>query len=227
MTIPARLNHLDASAKAVMPAKLPESSLYAAWFKRPFDIAFVIAIAPILVPLVLILALAVLLTTGGNPFYMQERIGRNGRLYRMWKLRSMVPDADAALARLLAADPALAEEWASKQKLENDPRITGIGRLLRKTSMDELPQFFNVLTGDMSLLGPRPMLPEQRNLYPGTDYYRLRPGISGPWQVSERNATTFADRARFDRAYLSKLTFAKDVSLLVATVRAVLRGTGC
>ena len=227
MTIPARLNHLDVSAKAVTPVRLPDGSLYAARLKRPFDILFVIAIAPILVPLVLVLALAVLLTTRSNPFYTQERIGRNGRLYRMWKLRSMVPDADAALARLLAADPALAAEWESKQKLENDPRITGIGRLLRKTSLDELPQFLNVLTGDMSLIGPRPMLPEQRSLYPGTDYYRLRPGISGPWQVSERNATTFADRARFDRAYLANLTFGRDVSLLVATVRAVLRGTGC
>lgn len=227
MTFPARLNHLIVSAEAVAPAKVPSGSLYATWLKRPFDIAFVIAIAPFLVPLVLILALAVLLATRGNPFYAQERIGRNGRLYRMWKLRSMVPDADAALARLLAEDPALAAEWESKQKLENDPRITGIGRLLRKTSLDELPQFYNVLTGDMSLLGPRPMLPEQRPLYPGTDYYRLRPGISGPWQVSERNATTFADRARFDRAYLANLTFAKDVSLLVATVRTVLRGTGC
>ena len=225
MTIPVRFDHLDLSVVPVASGTLPRRGAYAKWFKRPFDIAFVIAIMPFLLPIVLVLALIVALG-GGNPFYSQERVGRNGRMYRMWKLRSMVPNADAVLKRLLDEDADLAAEWALKQKLDNDPRITRIGRILRKTSLDELPQFFNVLLGDMSVVGPRPMLPEQRRLYPGTEYYQLRPGISGPWQVSDRNETTFAERAVFDRAYLANLTFATDIRIIVATLRAVLRATG-
>ncbi len=225
MTIPMRFEGIESATESVPPARVPSLRLYADWLKRPFDIAFVIAIMPVLLPLLMLLGLAVALS-GGRPLYSQARIGRNGRVFRMWKLRSMVPDADAALQRLLAEDPALRAEWAMKQKLENDPRVTRLGRFMRKTSLDELPQFFNVLMGDMSLIGPRPMMPEQCRLYPGTDYYRLRPGISGAWQVGGRNDTSFAERARFDGAYRDNLTFATDVVLIAATLRVVLRGTG-
>ena len=225
MTIQARFAQLDIPASAVTPVAPPHEGLYARRFKRVFDIAFVIAILPVLLPLVAILALLVALG-GGNPFYSQDRVGRNGRIYRMWKLRSMVPNADAVLQQLLQTDPELAAEWASKQKLDHDPRITRLGHFLRKTSLDELPQFFNVLMGDMSVVGPRPMLPQQRRLYPGTEYYRLRPGITGLWQVSDRNETTFAQRAIFDRAYLAGLGFATDMRLIAATLRVVLRATG-
>lgn len=226
MTVPLRFHQVHVSAKAIAPALPPRGTLYATWFKRPFDIAFVLMLTPFLLPLILLLALAVALLTRGNPFYCQERVGRGGRIYRMWKLRSMVPDADSVLERVLAENPDQAREWALKQKLEHDPRITPIGGVLRKTSLDELPQFFNVLIGDMSLIGPRPMLPEQQGLYPGMEYYRLRPGISGLWQVSERNTSAFAERASFDSAYLQRLSFVTDVLLLIATVRVVLRGTG-
>jgi lipopolysaccharide/colanic/teichoic acid biosynthesis glycosyltransferase len=111
--------------------------------------------------------------------------------------------------------------------LRDDPRVTRLGRLLRKSSLDELPQLWHVLTGDMSLVGPRPMLPEQRALYPGTAYYALRPGITGPWQVAGRNDLAFARRADFDREYEANLSLATDLKLLAATLRAVLRGTGC
>lgn len=201
-------------------------NLYRDVFKRWLDIAVVVLAAPILVPLVGVFALLVT-SDGGGPFYRQERVGRGGRTYSMWKLRSMVPDAEAALAAHLAADPEARAEWEHHQKLRNDPRITPVGRFLRTYSLDELPQFWNVLTGDMSLVGPRPMLPEQERLYPGRSYFALRPGITGPWQVSDRHATSFAERAGFDDGYLRRVSLWTDLRLIAATVRVVLRGTGC
>lgn len=138
----------------------------------------------------------------------------------------MVPDAEAKLQAYLDANPEARAEWDSKQKLNADPRITKIGRILRKTSIDELPQLFNVLSGDMSLVGPRPMMPCQQALYPGHGYYRLRPGLTGSWQVSERHTSTFAERATYDDDYDEKLSFATDVGILAKTVGVVLRGTG-
>ena len=199
--------------------------LYRSLGKRIVDIGLVLLAAPAIVFVVALLAVLVALD-GGRPFYTQQRIGRNGRVYTMWKLRSMVADADARLEAHLAADPAARAEWDSTQKLKADPRITAFGRFLRKSSLDELPQLWNVLKGDMSLVGPRPMMTCQRDLYPGTDYYDLRPGITGPWQVSSRNDTTFADRARFDAAYNREISFVTDIRLLLATVRVVLRATG-
>ena len=162
----------------------------------------------------------------GTPFYRQARVGRGGRLYTMWKLRSMVGNADAALEAHLEQNPAARAEWNHSQKLKSDPRITRLGRLLRKTSLDELPQLWNVLKGDMSLVGPRPMMPDQRGLYPGQAYYRLRPGITGPWQVSARNDSSFADRADFDNQYDRDLSLGTDLGLLTATIRVVVSGTG-
>jgi lipopolysaccharide/colanic/teichoic acid biosynthesis glycosyltransferase len=144
----------------------------------------------------------------------------------MWKLRTMVRGAEAVLASHLAADASARAEWAVRQKLADDPRITRIGRFLRRTSLDELPQLWNVLRGDMSLVGPRPMLPDQRALYPGQAYYRLRPGVTGPWQVSDRNRSAFADRARFDTAYEAEMSFGHDLGLIAATFGVVMRGTG-
>ena len=204
---------------------LSRPSAYAEGPKRALDVAMVLMAAP--AALLLIALLAILVCSSGRPFYVQERLGRGGRTYRMWKLRSMVPDADARLARHLEADPAARAEWDRTQKLRADPRVTRLGRLLRKTSLDELPQLWNVLKGDMSLVGPRPMIPHQRALYPGTAYFRLRPGITGPWQVSTRNASSFADRARFDAQYERDLSLRTDLALLAATARVVVKGTGC
>ncbi|KMK63817.1 sugar transferase [Puniceibacterium sp. IMCC21224] len=199
--------------------------LYRDGAKRLLDIALVMLSAPIVVALVGCLALLVALE-GGKPFYVQTRVGRNGRPYPMWKLRTMVTDAEAKLESHLALDPAARIEWNRTQKLRSDPRITVFGRFLRASSLDELPQLWNVLRGHMSLVGPRPMMPSQVNLYPGTAYYRLRPGITGIWQVSLRNASTFADRARFDTAYETRLSLTEDLRLLAATVQVVMRGTG-
>ena len=139
----------------------------------------------------------------------------------------MVSNADALLEQHLACDPAAREEWNRTQKLRHDPRITPIGRMIRKSSLDELPQLWNVLVGDMSLVGPRPMMVDQQEIYPGTAYYALRPGITGFWQTSVRNESSFAERAGFDAAYLRDLSFRTDLHILMRTVRVVLRGTGC
>lgn len=194
-------------------------------FKRLIDIILVLAAAPVVVPLVLLLALMVS-RDGHGPFFRQARVGRGGRIFTMLKLRTMVPDAERRLQEHLATDARALHEWTERQKLQNDPRITPIGRILRKTSLDELPQLWNVLTGDMSLVGPRPMMPQQQDLYPGQSYYALRPGVTGLWQVSDRNLSSFADRARFDDAYERRLSLTTDAVLLLATVRAVVRGTG-
>lgn len=207
------------------PAR-PAAGPYRHRFKRVLDVTAVLLAAPFILPVVAGLALAVR-QDGGGAFYSQPRVGMGGRIFRIWKLRTMVPDAEARLADHLAADPAARTEWAATQKLRHDPRITPVGRLLRRTSLDELPQLWNVLRGDMSLVGPRPMMPDQQRLYPGTAYYRLRPGITGSWQVSARNQSTFAARADYDAGYDRDLSLATDASILMRTVGVVLRGTGC
>jgi len=204
---------------------LPIKGPYELGLKRVFDFLCVIASAPFVVPLIGILALLVA-RDGGPAFYRQDRVGQNGRIYKIWKLRTMVVDADTKLQHYLSENPEAAAEWTLTQKLKRDPRITKIGAFLRKCSIDELPQLWNVLIGDMSLVGPRPMLPEQQTMYVGLAYYSQRPGITGSWQVSERNECTFADRARFDTAYIADMSFANDLKLLLATVRVVVRGTG-
>jgi len=195
-------------------------------FKPWLDSLLIVLAAPLILPvLVAIMLLAML--DGGNPFYTQLRVGRGGRTFRMWKIRTMVPDADARLKAHLAANPAARAEWDATQKLKDDPRITPIGRILRKTSMDELPQLFNVLAGTMSLVGPRPMMVQQELLYPGHTYFDLDPGITGLWQISDRNKCDFVDRVRYDDTYGQTVSLMTDLRILFKTVAVVLRGTGC
>ena len=194
--------------------------------KKPLDLLLVVLASPAIVPLILVLALFVMLD-GGKPFYSQLRVGRSGGTYRMWKLRSMVVDADDRLQSHLAANPEAREEWDRSQKLRNDPRVTRFGRFLRACSLDELPQLWNVIRGDMSLIGPRPMMPEQQEIYPGSAYYRLRPGLTGLWQISARNESSFAARAAYDERYERGFGMAQDFRILMHTAAAVLRRTGC
>ncbi|MBC9245846.1 sugar transferase [Paracoccus sp. 11-3] len=209
------------------PKKSSNPRLYRRMFKRPVDILLVVLASPVFVPVVLVLALLVWMRDRRNPFYSQLRIGRGGNSYRMWKLRTMVVDADAHLNAYLESNPEARDEWERTQKLRHDPRITVFGRILRATSLDELPQLWNVATGDMSLVGPRPMLPEQEAMYAGDGYYRLRPGITGFWQIAGRNRTTFAARAWYDDQYERELSMSRDVVILMQTVRVVLTRTGC
>jgi exopolysaccharide production protein ExoY len=204
-------------------ARTVRPGLYGKVLKRVLDVSAVVLAVPVILPLIGAAALAVALD-GGSPFYSQLRVGRGGRSFRMWKLRSMVVDADHKLEAHLAADPVAREEW--DQKLKDDPRVTRVGRILRRSSMDELPQLWNVLTGQMSLVGPRPMMLQQQVLYPGSAYYALRPGITGYWQTSGRNETSFEARAEFDAAYAADLSLKTDLKILGRTVGTVLKCTG-
>jgi len=201
-------------------------NIYRGFGKRTLDIALVLLAAPFVVPLVLMLALVIALD-GHNPFYVQNRVGRHGRIFRIYKLRTMIPNAKARLDDYLARNIEARLEWEQKQKLRKDPRVTKFGQFLRNTSLDELPQLLNVLKGDMSLIGPRPMMIEQMSMYPGMAYYLMRPGISGSWQVSDRNGTTFAARSNFDTEYYRELTFWSDLKIILRTLVVVMRGTGC
>jgi lipopolysaccharide/colanic/teichoic acid biosynthesis glycosyltransferase len=219
-------NELSTSSAPVGVVRLSErQGIYRNYFKRMIDIAVIVLAAPIVLPIVALLALLVA-RDGHAPFYLSRRVGRNGLEFSMVKLRTMVPDADQRLEAYLESCPAARREWQHTQKLKNDPRTTAFGRILRKCSMDELPQLWNVVIGDMSLVGPRPMLPEQRALYSGLSYYALRPGITGPWQISDRNESEFAKRAEHDRFYDQSLSFGTDISILTRTVGVVVRGTG-
>lgn len=203
-----------------------QPSVYRDVVKRGLDITLVLMAA---IPVLLVLSILALLIArdGASPIYLQKRVGRHGRIFHMWKLRSMVPNADQLLEAYLRDNPKAREEWDRTQKLRHDPRITAIGRVIRKTSLDELPQLWNVLRGDMSLVGPRPMMVCQQALYPGTAYYALRPGITGFWQTSVRNESSFAERAGFDADYLRQLSFTTDLKVLLRTVKVVVNGTGC
>lgn len=193
--------------------------------KRCFDIVATLAIAPLAIPVVAAAALLVRLD-GGKAFYRQKRVGKGGVVFTLWKLRSMRPDAACFLERYLQEHPEARAEWEKNQKLRQDPRITRVGLILRKYSIDELPQLLNVLTGQMSLVGPRPFMPEQRQCYPGEAYFSMRPGLTGLWQVSERNGCTFTERALYDNKYASAMSFGVDLRILLRTVAVVLHGTG-
>ena len=226
MTVHASRIEVSARVPGIAGAsKSKKVGVYRAGVKRLFDLVAVLVALPFLAPFYAIVA-AMIAADGHSPIFRQERVGKDGRRFMMLKFRTMVPDAEAKLEAHLSANPEAQIEWNSKQKLADDPRVTKLGALLRRTSIDELPQLINVLKGDMSLVGPRPMMPCQQALYPGHAYYNLRPGVTGPWQVSERSKGAFADRAHFDDIYDLSLSFFGDMKLLLKTVLVVFRGTG-
>ncbi|MFN3834539.1 MAG: exopolysaccharide biosynthesis polyprenyl glycosylphosphotransferase [Glycocaulis sp.] len=195
--------------------------------KRAFDIAASAAALLAAAPFMLA-AIWLIRRDGGPAFFVQPRVGRNGKTFGCLKFRTMWVDAEARLNEVLAADPQRAAEWARFQKLDDDPRITAAGKWLRKLSLDELPQLINVLKGEMSLIGPRPMTLDQQDAY-GTSlsaYVRMRPGITGLWQVNGRNATSFAERARLDDWYARNWSLWRDAVILIRTVREVVLPSG-
>lgn len=220
-----RVNNFDKFIEDSVFATKPRGNLYRDGFKRVLD-AILVLIAALPVMIVIGMLALIVARDGASPFYFQKRVGRGGRVFRMMKLRSMVPNADSLLEAHLAANPEARAEWDRDQKLRNDPRITPIGRIIRKASFDELPQLWNVLKGDMALVGPRPMMVEQQDLYPGSAYYALRPGLTGPWQVSARNDCSFAERSHYDTGYLRDISFTTDLRIIAKTVDVVARGTG-
>lgn len=195
--------------------------------KRLVDTALVFFLAPILLPSIATLWCLARLD-GGPGFYGHVRVGRGGQIFKCWKIRSMVPDADARLADHLAVDSEAAAEWARDQKLTSDPRITQFGHFIRMTSLDELPQIWNVLVGDMSFVGPRPVTAAELRRYGlnADAYLDLRPGITGLWQVSGRNLTTYEERVALDIHYRRSASLLLDAQILAWTALAVLKGTG-
>ena len=197
-------------------------------FKRIFDVVGAGLLLLCLAPLLLIAALLVTLD-GGAAIYGSRRIGRDGRVFRALKFRSMVPNAAAALDELLASDEALRLEWQSNFKLEHDPRVTRIGRFLRRTSIDELPQLINVLKGEMSLVGPRPLLLDERAQYTGRAfdlYSQVTPGLTGMWQVSGRDDLEYYRRIELNNWYIKNWSAWVDLIILVKTCFVVVRGSG-
>lgn len=209
-------------------SELPPRGIYARFGKRILDLVLAVLMLPVLVPVIALLWFWVR-ADGHAAFFCQPRIGKGGKVFTCYKFRTMVPDAERVLDEMCASNPAIAAEWTKYQKLSKDPRITRVGKLLRKTSLDELPQIINVLKGDMSLVGPRPFLPSQDRIYReagGRVYYRMRPGVTGLWQIMSRHDTTFASRVKFDETYGSKLTMRGDLSLILRTATVVLLRTG-
>jgi len=197
--------------------------------KRTFDFLAVALSAPVWLPVCLLLALAIWLEDRKNPIFLQERVGLDGRRFRTWKFRTMVPNAEEVLRRHLAENPALRAEWEANYKLKRDPRVTRVGVLLRKLSLDELPQLVNVLAGDMALVGPRPLPPYHHEQLTGTTQYmrtRVRPGMTGLWQVSGRSEAGNAGMERWDPYYVRNWSVWLDVIILLRTVRVVLLGSG-
>lgn len=193
--------------------------------KRAFDVVVSSAALLFLLPAFATIALLVKLSDGGPILYRHTRVGRQGERFDCLKIRTMAVDSEERLARILLADPTAAEEWQTSRKLRNDPRITALGAFLRKTSLDELPQLWNVLMGDMSLVGPRPITRAELDRY-GKDrrYYLLvRPGITGLWQVNGRSSVSYERRIRYDREYLEGWTWGRELMILLRTVPAVLK----
>lgn len=191
--------------------------------KRVIDLCATVVGGALILPLLLVLALLVYLESGRPVFYTDQRMGRDGKLFSCVKFRTMVVDAEALLQRMLEEDAELREEYSKYHKLHIDPRVTRVGRFLRKTSLDELPQLWNVLRGEMSLVGPRPYLPRESKEI-GTvqsEIVRVPPGITGPWQVAGRNQTSFSERVQMDDHYVRDWSVWLDLVILGRTVRSV------
>jgi len=201
-----------------------QSRTFSVFFKRVFDIVFSLSMLVAITPLMLIIALAVRLDSPGPIFYVSERVGRRGHSFFCFKFRTMVKDAETRKRELAA----LNERDGILFKVSNDPRVTRVGRILRKYSLDELPQFFNVLLGEMSVVGPRPPIASEVEKYELEHFRRLEvtPGLTGLWQVHARQDSSFAKYIELDTAYVENWSFWLDVKILLRTANVVVRGTG-
>ena len=202
-------------------------STYNRFFKRGLDLTLAVALLPLLLPIITVLYVLVR-REGGPGFYGHQRVGRNGQPFMCYKIRTMAVNSKELLEELLASDPEARREWAESHKLKDDPRVTRLGRFLRKTSLDELPQLWNVLKGDMSFVGPRPIVREELARYGSAAwaYLELRPGITGKWQVSGRNDVSYDERVDLDVRYNREVCLRSDLSILMRTAKVVLFPTG-
>jgi len=194
------------------------------WRKRVFDVVSALAALIFFLPAIVVIAVAIKAFSPGPLFYGHRRVGFRGRSFQCLKFRTMVVNGDEILKHYLVTNPDAAKEWTETQKLRDDPRVTPIGRLLRKSSLDELPQLINVLVGDMSLVGPRPIVTSELAHYGphANEYLRVRPGVTGLWQISGRSDTSYAQRVRFDVAYVSNWSMRVDARIALLTVPVVM-----
>jgi exopolysaccharide production protein ExoY len=192
--------------------------------KRVIDIILAISGIILIAPLLIICFVLTVATSPGPALFRHRRVGFNGKYFDCLKFRTMVPDAPERLRQLLESDPVAAAEWAANRKLRYDPRVTAIGAILRKSSLDELPQLFNVLKGDMSIVGPRPVTAEELVRYSGAvdAYLACRPGITGLWQVSGRSTTTYSKRVACDAFYAREWSMALDAKIVIVTIPSLL-----
>jgi exopolysaccharide production protein ExoY len=192
--------------------------------KRFADIVLAISGIVLLAPLLIICFVATVVTSPGPALFRHKRVGFNGKHFNCLKFRTMVTDAPERLQRLLKSDPLAASEWAANRKLKNDPRVTAIGAILRKSSLDELPQLFNVLKGEMSIVGPRPVTDDELQRYTTSmgAYLACRPGITGLWQVSGRSSTTYDKRVACDAFYARNWSMALDAKIVIVTIPSLL-----
>lgn len=224
-------HHLESSTQGIGSSAEPhlgERPLVQRALKRLFDILGALAGLVFLSPALLTIAILIKLQDKGPAIFAHTRIGKDGAPFKCYKFRSMVVDAPQRLESLLAADPDAAAEWARDQKLRNDPRITTFGRFLRRSSLDELPQLINILRGDMSIVGPRPIITDEVCRY-GTDfeaYKSVRPGVTGLWQVSGRNDVSYDQRVQLDARYARHWSVLGDMWITLKTVPAVLLSRG-
>lgn len=198
------------------------------FWKRFIDLFLLLISSPVVLPVVLIVSLIVKISSPGPVFYGHKRTGKNGKEFKCWKFRSMVIDADKQLEKILAENPEMRAEWEKDRKFTNDPRVTKIGKILRKTSIDEIPQFFNILTGEMSFIGPRPVTEPELKKYGNKAQIILsvQPGLSGMWQISGRSDTGYEERVTLDSYYIQNWSVWLDIWIIIKTVYVVLRGKG-
>ena len=196
--------------------------------KRIFDIVLASVMLLAAAPIFLLVMALITVFGGGAPIFAHTRVGRSGQPFACLKFRSMCPDAEERLAAILAADPAAAAEWAADAKLTNDPRVTRLGRFLRKSSLDELPQLVNILRGEMSLVGPRPVTLDELDRYGAgrSSYLALKPGLTGPWQVDGRNDISYDARVALDVGYARTVGFRRDLGIVLRTGLSVLKLIG-
>lgn len=195
------------------------------WQKRMVDVTVALSALVLAAPVMLVVALLIRTTMGGPAIFAHSRVGFNGRPFNCYKFRSMVTNSDQVLREHLARNPEAAGEWEKSRKLRRDPRVTLLGQLLRKSSIDELPQLFNIIRGDMSCVGPRPIVTEELKRYGDHvgEYLRTRPGLTGLWQVTGRSSTDYADRVALDSQYVREWSTWVDLVILLRTVFAVMR----
>lgn len=197
--------------------------------KRIFDILFSLGAILFFLPLGLIIALLIKGTSPGHIFYSCKRVGKDGQPIYCWKFRTMCQDADKKLQEILHQNPELKQEWDTYYKLKDDPRVSGIGKILRKASLDELPQFWNVLVGDLSVVGPRPVTEEEIQKYFGEKASKIlsvRPGLTGIWQISGRSLLTFEERIRLEESYIEMQSLIFDLKIIFKTIPMIFISRG-